>query len=129
MADRPRPPAPPSPGEASEPRAGGDGPSAHRPTVALVITGSVAAYKAVMVARLLVQAGVRGLPGINPRPPQFVGPLTLSGITGEPVRAEMFDPAFPGELHVDLATAADLVLVVPATADFLAAWRRAARTT
>jgi phosphopantothenoylcysteine decarboxylase/phosphopantothenate--cysteine ligase len=92
----------------------------HPPTVALVVTGSIAAYKAVLVARLLVQAGVRVLPVMTRSAAQFVGPLTLSGITGEPVRTEMFDPAFPGELHVDLASAADLVLVVPATADFLA---------
>jgi phosphopantothenoylcysteine decarboxylase/phosphopantothenate--cysteine ligase len=120
MAERPRPPAPPSPWEAAATRAGAEGSAARRPTVALVVTGSVAAYKAVMVARLLVQAGARVLPVMTRGAAHFVGPLTLSGITGEPVHVEMFDPAFPGELHVDLASAADLVLVVPATADFLA---------
>lgn len=148
MAERRRPPAPPSPWESSAPWPAPAGaparaPGAHasvvspgaaaarvfvpataargdRSTVALVVTGSVAAYKAVMVARLLVQAGVRVLPLMTRSAAHFVGPLTLSGLTGEPVHGEMFDPGYPGELHVDLAGSADLVLVVPATADFLA---------
>jgi phosphopantothenoylcysteine decarboxylase/phosphopantothenate--cysteine ligase len=51
---------------------------------------------------------------------KFVGPPTLAGICGESVKTDMFDPAWPGEMHVDLATRADAILVVPATADVLA---------
>ena len=51
---------------------------------------------------------------------RFVGPVTLAGITGQSVRMNMWDAAFSGEMHVELAKAVDLVLVVPATADALA---------
>jgi phosphopantothenoylcysteine decarboxylase/phosphopantothenate--cysteine ligase len=51
---------------------------------------------------------------------EFIGPITLSGLCGEPVHEAMFDPSFAGELHVELARLADVVLLVPATADLLA---------
>ncbi|HSN98206.1 MAG TPA: bifunctional phosphopantothenoylcysteine decarboxylase/phosphopantothenate--cysteine ligase CoaBC [Candidatus Nanopelagicales bacterium] len=90
------------------------------PTIALAVSGSIAAYKAVEVARLLIKAGARVLPVMTESAQRFLGPLTLSGISGEPVRTTMWDPAFAGELHVALAAEADLVLLVPATADLLA---------
>ncbi len=89
-------------------------------TVALCVTGSIAAYKAVLVARLLVQAGAKVLPVMTASAARFVGPATLAGVTGERVAVDMFDPAQPGEIHVDLAARCDAVLVVPATADALA---------
>ncbi len=89
-------------------------------TVALVVTGSIAAFKAALVARLLVKAGAKVLPVMTRAAREFLGPATLSGITGRPVPDGMWDPSFPGEMHVAVAAEADLVLVVPATADFLA---------
>ena len=89
-------------------------------TVALAVTGSVAAYKSVALARLLVQAGARVIPVLTASAARFVGAVTFAGITGESVREQMWDPSFAGEQHVELATLADLVLVVPATADVLA---------
>jgi phosphopantothenoylcysteine decarboxylase/phosphopantothenate--cysteine ligase len=89
-------------------------------TVALIVTGSIAAYKAVEVARLLVKAGATVLPVMTRSAAQFVGPTTLSGVTGHPVTTDMWDPAYPGELHVALASRADVIAVVPATADMLA---------
>ncbi len=89
-------------------------------TVALCVTGSIAAYKSVLVARLLVKAGVHVVPVMTASAARFVGPFTLAGICGESVKVEMFDPAWPGELHVDLGARSDAVLVVPATADVLA---------
>jgi phosphopantothenoylcysteine decarboxylase/phosphopantothenate--cysteine ligase len=91
-----------------------------RPTVALAVSGSIAAYKAAEVARLLLAAGVRVLPVMTRAAREFLGAVTLSGLTGENVAEAMFDPSFPGELHVDLARRADVVLLVPATADLLA---------
>jgi phosphopantothenoylcysteine decarboxylase/phosphopantothenate--cysteine ligase len=91
-----------------------------RPTIALAVSGSIAAYKAAEVARLLVKGGARVIPVMTHSAQQFLGAMTLSGITGEAVRAEMFDPGRPGEAHVDIARRADVVLVVPATADLLA---------
>jgi phosphopantothenoylcysteine decarboxylase/phosphopantothenate--cysteine ligase len=89
-------------------------------TVALAITGSVAAYKAVLVARLLVKAGAKVLPLMTASAARFVGPLTLAGITGEPVATDMWDPSFPGEMHVAIGARADVLAIVPATADVLA---------
>jgi phosphopantothenoylcysteine decarboxylase/phosphopantothenate--cysteine ligase len=88
--------------------------------VALAVTGSVAAYKAVETARLLVKRGYRVIPLMTPSATRFVGPVTLSGICGEPVATDMWDPSYPGELHVAIGGRADLIAVVPATADFLA---------
>ncbi|WP_281314076.1 bifunctional phosphopantothenoylcysteine decarboxylase/phosphopantothenate--cysteine ligase CoaBC [Polyangium sp. y55x31] len=95
-------------------------PSSVPPTIVLAVSGSIAAYKAVEVARLLKKAGARVIPLLTRSAREFVGAQTLAGITGEPAHEEMFDPGYPGEKHVDLARAADLVLIVPATADLLA---------
>jgi phosphopantothenoylcysteine decarboxylase/phosphopantothenate--cysteine ligase len=89
-------------------------------TVALCITGSIAAYKAVELARLLVKGGARVQPVMTTSAARFVGPVTLAGITGEAVATDMWDAQFAGEMHVRLAERADLVAIVPATADVLA---------
>ncbi len=89
-------------------------------TVALAVTGSIAAYKAVEVARLLVKAGARVLPVMTESAARFVAPVTLAGITGEAVATNMWDASFAGEMHVRLAQRSDVVAIVPATADMLA---------
>ncbi|HEY6462592.1 MAG TPA: bifunctional phosphopantothenoylcysteine decarboxylase/phosphopantothenate--cysteine ligase CoaBC [Polyangiaceae bacterium] len=89
-------------------------------TVALCVTGSIAAYKAVEVARLLGKAGAKVLPVMTASAARFLGPVTLAGITGEAVATDMWDASFAGEMHVRLAERADLVAIVPATADLLA---------
>ena len=89
-------------------------------TIALCVTGSIAAYKAVELARLLLKRGARVVPVMTTSASRFVGPVTLAGITGEPVATDMWDPSLPGETHVRIAEKADLVAVVPATADVLA---------
>jgi len=89
-------------------------------TIAVAVTGSIAAYKAVEVVRLCIKAGSRVLPVMTASASKFIGPLTLSGIAGESVALDMFDPAFPGEVHVEIAARADAVAIVPATADVLA---------
>lgn len=95
-------------------------PSSTPPTIVLAISGSIAAYKAVEVARLLKKAGARVVPILTRAAKEFIGAQTLSGITGEAVVEDMFDPGFAGEKHVDLGRRADLILIVPATADLLA---------
>src|SRR5258706_8491214 len=89
-------------------------------TIALAVTGSIAAYKSVEVARLCIKAGARVVPVMTASAAKFVGPVTLSGICGEAVALDMWDPAFSGELHVAIADRVDAVLLVPATADLLA---------
>ncbi len=86
--------------------------------ITLAVTGSIAAYKAVLVARLLLKEGARVGVMMTASAQQFVGASTFSGITGEPVQTTMFD-ARGGEKHVSLAAESDLLLVVPATADTL----------
>jgi len=104
-----------SDGEKTYPR----GPLSGR-AIALCVTGSVAAYKSVELARLLVKAGAKVLPVMTTSAARFIGPVTLSGITGEAVATDMWDPSFAGEMHVRLAERADLVVIAPATADVLA---------
>jgi phosphopantothenoylcysteine decarboxylase/phosphopantothenate--cysteine ligase len=89
-------------------------------TILLAVTGSIAAYKAVEVARLLLKDGARVRPVLTRAGRHFLGATTLSGITGEPVHEGMWDPSIEGELHVSLAQGADALVVVPATADRLA---------
>ena len=88
--------------------------------VALAVCGSIAAYKAVVVARELVAHGIAVTPVMTASAAHFVGPLTLSGICGRAVVRDMFDASYSGEIHVDLGRQMDLVLIVPATADVLA---------
>jgi len=95
------------------------------PTVALAVTGSVAAYKSAEVARLLVKQGLRVVPMMTRAAREFLGPQTLSAITGCRVVGEMFEGesrglgGAPGEVHVDLAREASLLVIAPATADVL----------
>jgi phosphopantothenoylcysteine decarboxylase/phosphopantothenate--cysteine ligase len=89
-------------------------------TIALCLTGGIAAYKAVVLARLLVQRGANVQPVMTPSAARFVGKVTLSGICGRGVLDDMWDPRFAGESHVVLADEADLVAIVPSTADCLA---------
>jgi phosphopantothenoylcysteine decarboxylase/phosphopantothenate--cysteine ligase len=91
----------------------------NRRRVALVVTGSIAAYKAPIVARALRAAGHDVVPLMTRSAHQFLGPATLSGLTGNAVATEVFDGE-GGERHVELAASVDAIVVVPATADFLA---------
>lgn len=88
-------------------------------TIAFGITGSIASYKAPLVVRALLDAGVRVLPVMTRASTQFLGPSTMSGLTGSRVYGDMWDPLYPGEMHVELARSIDLLAVVPATADVL----------
>jgi phosphopantothenoylcysteine decarboxylase/phosphopantothenate--cysteine ligase len=90
------------------------------PFVVLAVSGSIAAYKAVEVARLLVKAGVAVQPIMTAAAERFVGSATLAGICGRVVHRDMFDAHAAGELHVELAAHADAIAVVPATAELLA---------
>jgi phosphopantothenoylcysteine decarboxylase/phosphopantothenate--cysteine ligase len=88
--------------------------------ITLAVSGSIAAYKAVLLARLLVTEGARVQTLLTRSAREFVGPATFAGITGQPVRSDMFEESAAGELHVDLAASSDVLLLVPATADLLA---------
>ncbi|MDJ0741273.1 MAG: bifunctional phosphopantothenoylcysteine decarboxylase/phosphopantothenate--cysteine ligase CoaBC [Gammaproteobacteria bacterium] len=89
--------------------------------ILLGITAGIAAYKAAELARLLIKDGAQVRVVMTPSAGEFIGPLTLQAITGEVVRDSLFDPAHEAAMgHIELARWAELVLVAPATADFLA---------
>lgn len=87
--------------------------------VVLGVTGGIAAYKAAIVARLLVQAGAHVDPVLTRGAMRFLGPATLEGITGRPARTDVWEDV-DRQTHVALAREADLVAVYPATAHLLA---------
>lgn len=87
--------------------------------ILLGVSGGIAAYKAAIVARLLVGAGATVDPVPTRGALEFLGAATLEGVTGRPVRTEVFEDV-DRETHVALARAADAVVVYPATAHLLA---------
>lgn len=91
--------------------------------IVLGVTGGIAAYKAVEVSRRLVDAGAHVAPIMTDGARRFLGTTTLSALASEPVQTELWDnPATPIP-HTWLGQSADLVVVAPATARLLAAYR------
>ncbi len=87
----------------------------------LGVTGGIAAYKAAELARLLVKAGAEVQVVMTQAATRFVAPLTFEALTGKPVHTDLFDSAHEAAMgHIELARWADLVVVAPATADFIA---------
>lgn len=118
-----RPPPPPRPAS-RPPLAAPSESKAQKPLsgkrVTVCVTGSVAAYKAALVVRLLLKEGASVEVVQSRAAREFVGPATFSGLTGKRVHTDMFSPEEPGELHVRLARESDAIAIVPATADVLA---------
>lgn len=85
--------------------------------IILGITGSIAAYKSAMLARLLIKEGAEVQIVITPAGKEFITPVTLSALTGKPVVSEFFT-ANDGtwHSHVDLGLWTDLMIIAPATA-------------
>ncbi|MCC6136529.1 MAG: bifunctional phosphopantothenoylcysteine decarboxylase/phosphopantothenate--cysteine ligase CoaBC [Candidatus Contendobacter sp.] len=92
-----------------------------RKRILLGITGGIAAYKSADLVRRLSEAGAEVQVAMTPAATAFVGPLTFQAVSGQPVRTELLDShAEAGMGHIELARWADLILIAPATADFLA---------
>lgn len=89
--------------------------------IILGISGGIAAYKSVVLLRLLVKAGAEVQVVITPNGKEFITPVTLSSLSGKPVISEFFT-ANTGEWHshVSLGLWADAMIVAPATASTLA---------
>lgn len=89
--------------------------------IILGITGSIAAYKAAMLCRLLVKEGAEVRVIMTPLAKQFITPLTMATLSKYPILVEFFNPE-NGEWnsHVSLGEWADLLLIAPATANTLA---------
>lgn len=89
--------------------------------IILGVTGSIAAYKAVELARKLTLEGAAVDVVMSEAATEFVTPLTFRSITHRPVVVKMFDPASEFSIeHVSLAKRADIVVIAPATANVIA---------
>lgn len=94
---------------------------ARQQRILLLITGGIAAYKALDLSRRLMDRGYQ-IRGVMTRSAmEFITPLSLSALTGEKVYSDLFSLTDEAEMgHIRLARDADLVLVAPATANFIA---------
>lgn len=85
------------------------------------ITGGIAAYKSAELTRALKTAGADVRIVMTPAATEFITPLTLQALSGNPVHLELLDPeAEAGMGHIELAKWADLMVIAPASADFIA---------
>lgn len=85
------------------------------------VTGSIAAYKAAVLVRLLVREGAEVKVVMTGLAKQFITPLTLATLSRHPVMAEFYDPENGDwHSHVDMGLWADLYLIAPATANTVA---------
>src|SRR5262245_21101774 len=89
--------------------------------IVLGVTGSIAAYKAVLLLRELTAAGARVTVSLSRHAKRFVGPLTFRTLSGRPVLDHLFDPRSDAAVeHVAIAERAHAMVVAPATANLLA---------
>lgn len=84
------------------------------------VTGGIAAYKTATVIRLLVKSGASVKVIMTENAKEFISPLTLSTLSGNPVLSNFFNPSDGGwNSHIDLGLWANLLLIAPATANTL----------
>lgn len=89
--------------------------------IILAVSGGIAAYKSADLVRRLRDAGAEVQVVMTAAAQQFITPLTMQALSGNPVHTELLDPeAEAGMGHIELARWADLVLVAPASADVIA---------
>lgn len=90
-------------------------------SILLAVTGGVAAYKAAELCRLLVKEGAQVQVVLSASASRFVGAATFQALSGRPVYTDLWDARVPNAMaHIELARAADLIVVAPATAHTLA---------
>ncbi|HEY7590201.1 MAG TPA: bifunctional phosphopantothenoylcysteine decarboxylase/phosphopantothenate--cysteine ligase CoaBC [Candidatus Limnocylindrales bacterium] len=90
--------------------------------IGLGVTGSIAAYKAVELLRLLTAEGADVVVLLSPAASRFVGPLTFEALSRHPVESELMELLPDGRIgHVVVADSADAIVVAPATAHWLGA--------
>lgn len=95
------------------------GPSFNGKTVILGVTGSIAAYKAVALVRMLVQEGIDVHVVMTEAARQFVSPLTYEVLSKHPVPSDLFS-GHATMAHLSLPAGADALVIAPATANILA---------
>lgn len=91
------------------------------PTIHLIISGGIAAYKTLELIRRLRERGWRVVPILTAAGAQFVTPLSVAALAGEKVYQDLFSLTDEAEMgHIRLARDPDLIVVAPATANILA---------
>ena len=89
--------------------------------IVLGISGGIAAYKAPELARQLMQEGASIQVVMTEAAKQFVTPVTMQALTGNPVYLSQWDSTIPNNMaHIELSRSADAILIVPASADLMA---------
>lgn len=89
--------------------------------IVLGVTGGIAAYKAAELLRLLVKQGADVQVAMTDGATHFVTTTTFQALSGKPVFTDQWDGRMPNAMaHIDLSRQADLILVAPASADFMA---------
>jgi len=89
--------------------------------ILLGITGGIAAYKAAELTRLLIKAGADVRVAMTEAATRFIGPVTLQALSGQTVWTDLWDTRVPDAMgHIELSRDRDLILVAPASADFMA---------
>src|SRR5215831_9459847 len=89
--------------------------------ILLGVTGGIAAYKSPDLVRRLRERGAEVQVVMTASAREFVAPMTFQAVSGNPVRTDLWDPAAEASMgHIELARWADLVLVAPASAGFIA---------
>ncbi|HUK05490.1 MAG TPA: bifunctional phosphopantothenoylcysteine decarboxylase/phosphopantothenate--cysteine ligase CoaBC [Burkholderiales bacterium] len=89
--------------------------------ILLGITGGIAAYKAAELTRLLVKAGADVRVAMTEAATRFITPVTMQALSGQTVWTDLWDPRIADNMgHIELSRDRDLILVAPASADFMA---------
>ena len=90
-------------------------------TIVVALTGGIACYKGAELVRLLITAGARVRVMMTAGAREFITPLTLQALSGEPVATDTFSLTQESEIgHIRLADTADAIVVAPATANVIA---------
>ena len=89
--------------------------------ILVIVTGGIAAYKAPDLVRRLREAGARVRCVMTEGARNFITPTTLAAVSGQPVATDLFEPIAGADVgHIRIAREADLIIVAPASADFMA---------
>ncbi len=89
-------------------------------TILLIISGSIAAYKALELIRLLIKNSITVVPVLTKSAEEFVTPMSVAVISGNNVYTDLFSLKDEAEIgHINLSRNADLVVIAPASADII----------
>ncbi len=89
--------------------------------ILLGVTGGIAAYKSPDLVRRLIERGADVQVVMTKAAQRFVSPMTFQAVSGRPTRSDLWDSAAEAAMgHIELARWAQIVLIAPASADFIA---------